>query len=72
MKLWIRYSKRIYTREALQMAVNAFCKDFRIAFATEEQETYTIVFIGGKALEETIGEFDNYVIRLENRGGVGL
>lgn len=71
MKQWIRFSKRIYTREALQMAVNAFCKDFQIAFATEDQEAYTIDFTGGEDLEEIIGEFNNYVIRLENRGGVG-
>ena len=72
MKQLINYCKRLYSHEALQMAIDAFREDFHISFEAETSDAYQITLKAEEDLEVTTGEFDNYVIRLENRSGLGL
>ncbi len=72
MKQLISYSKRLYAKDALLLAVDAFRSDYRISFYSESDDIITIEFKAKNNIEEIIGEFNNYVICVENRRGMEL
>ncbi len=72
MKHLISYCKRLYSRSALQEAVDAFGESFQIAFLGETEDAYVLDFGGVNDPERAVCEFDNYVIGIENRVGIRL
>ena len=68
MKQVINYDKRLYTHDALRAAVGAFSPQYPISLLRETREDYQIEFRDMVASDVVIGEFNNYLIQLENRG----
>lgn len=72
MKITIQYDLRLYSRLCLEQAIIAYSHFIECAIALKE-ETFQVTFSDETKSEESlmhlVGEFNNYVLHLENHTG---
>ena len=73
MKITIKYDLRLYGRSWLEQAIIAYSDYIEEAVVSEERH-FEVVFSGETKSEEElvrlVGEFNNYILQLENHMGV--
>ena len=67
MKKVIRYHKLLYSEWTILAAIEAFSPQFSVDYLPETDKHYNVLFQITEQDEQVIGEFDNYIICLENR-----
>lgn len=72
MKITIQYDLRLYSRSCLEQAILAY-SDYIENVITREEVNYEVTISNEAKSEEElrrlVGEFNNYVLQLENRIG---
>lgn len=67
MKKVIKYDKRIYSPDAIKRAIDAFSPVHQITVRSENGAEYQLEFEITESSPRLSGEFNNYLIQLENR-----
>ena len=68
----IKYDRMIYSASVIRRAVEAFQNNFDVSVLKEYQNYVEVQFRFGDHIEKLIGEFNNYLIQLENQNGLDL
>lgn len=71
MKQVLSYDKRLYSRHAVLAAVCAFRQTVQVQMLTDTASAYRVAISCKNEPEQVIGAFNNYIICLENRSGMG-
>jgi len=67
MKRNVIYDTRLYSKESIITAVKSFSSDFKISILATLGNKCVVHFASDSDLDAVIGEFNNYLIYLENK-----